>query len=83
MMLGAGRSGRGLEASACELVGVATGVEDGVAQVRAVEPGDELLGVAEVELGGDVAPDDVGGRRRQGDARRRRRSAAARAPILA
>ena len=51
-----------------ELVVVAPGLDDGVAQVGAVEPGDELGVVAEVELVGDVAADDVGRRGGEGDA---------------
>ena len=54
-----------------ELVGLAAGLDGGVRQVRAVEPGDEHRRVVEVELVGDVAADEVGGRRGQGDARGR------------
>ncbi len=51
-----------------ELVGVAAGLDHGVGQVRAVEPGDKLRRVTEVELVGDVAADQVGGGGRQRDA---------------
>ena len=51
-----------------ELGLVAAGLDHGVAEVGPVEAGDEQLGVAEVELVGDVAADRVGGRGRQRDA---------------
>ena len=51
-----------------ELVGIAAGVEGGVAQVGPVEAGDELGRVAEIELIGDIAADDVGRGCRQRDA---------------
>ena len=52
-----------------ELVGFAAGLDDRVSEVRPVEAGDELRRVLKVELVGDVAADEVGGRGRQGDAR--------------
>ena len=54
-----------------ELGLVAAGLDHRVAQVGAVEAGDEERGVAELELVGDVAADGVGGRGRQRDAGRR------------
>ena len=51
-----------------ELLGVAAGLDHAIGQVRAIEPRDELGGVAKVELVGDVAADEVGGGGRQGDA---------------